>query len=266
MKVFDIIKESSDPADKVNNTMSNFWKKNARLNQRTRANIEARWGGFSKVLTLLMIFGPALAFAANYEGLLYIAEMSDAEFEKFTGTPAREKNQWVSDSRDLITAQFINAYIMGGLLLVVKKLPGLSQLLTLLASLAGITLTKGRGGALVAGAVIFEQAAITAFMVWAASPLGSKWLAENVIVAAIVQKEGAGLVAIWDGLVKKFYEVSGMTPSKPDAVRQATNATSTLPDQTSMTPDELAAARTKWNSTTDLKPINSTPLDAPFRR
>ena len=265
MKVFDIIKESSNPTDTVTDKLSKFWKKNERLNQRTRLNIEKRWGPLRYLLTALKIAGPALVFAVNYQGLLSIAEMPDDEFEKFVGVPASEKNQWVSDSRDLITAQFVNAYIMGGLLMMVKYLPGVKQLLTLIASALGIALTKGKGGALVAGAVIFEQAAITAFMVWAASTEGSKWLANNVIVAAIVKTEGTALTSIWDGLVKKFYEVTNITPPKPDAIHQATDATSTGSKFPTMGAAEYSAAKDAWYKQSERPVPDVAPLGAPYK-
>jgi hypothetical protein len=212
-----------------------------------------------------MILGPALAFTANYEGLLLIAELPDDEFEKFVGVPASQKNQWVSDSRDLITAQFVNAYVMGGLLLVVKKLPGISHLLKLLASLAGVVLFKGKGGALVAGAVIFEQAAITLFMGWAASTEGSKWLANNVIIAALVKVEGAVLTTIWDTLVKKFYEVTGITPPKPDAIHQATDATKTGSTAPAMGAAEYSAAKDAWNKKSAFQATDVAPLNTPYK-
>jgi hypothetical protein len=118
---------------------------------------------------------------------------------------------------------------------------------------------------LVAGAVIFEQAAITAFMVWASSPLGSKWLSEHVVVAALVKIEGNVLTTIWDELVKKFYEVTGITPPKPDAIQQATNATATGSTLPVMTAAEYSAAKDKWSKASDLgAPPKMDPLGSPY--
>ena len=102
-------------------------------------------------------------------------------------------------------------------------------------------------------------------MGWAASTEGSKWLSEHVVVAALVKLEGNVLTSIWDALVKKFYEVTGITPPKPNAIQQATNATATGSTLPVMGAAEYSAAKDKWSKESGLgAPPKMDPLGSPY--
>jgi hypothetical protein len=246
MRILDIISETSvvgngvlhaeagpPPRGTTTPATEKWYEINQKANAKAYENIQARWtGGLYRTLQVLGWLGPCIWFTASYWALDDIAGLSDEEFTKFTGVPASNKNKWVADSRSMLLGTFTAQYLAAGVYYLGKNILRVTGIIQLICGAVGIVVTKGRGGALIFGAQVVEQAALIAFVNWLGTPDGQKWMQQNLLVAGILKVTGAGLGTIWDVVYNKFFEYSGITKPAPSNVDKAVDAVSQLPKGT----------------------------------
>lgn len=239
MKILDIINESMTWSDAVP-SVDKWMKRNARKAAAYEKIIMEKWG--YKVRGLLILTGitvPCLQFAGRVMALEEIAGLPDAEFTQVTGEPAEGKSIWVEKSRNMMWGLFTVQILLPVIYTWVKRLPGISQILAIMAGSAGVLFSR-RGQAFVIGTRLVEQSAMVALMTWLGTKEGAEWLA-NSFFGPLLMPTGALGTTAWDFISTKFFAVTGITPPEKSNVAKEIEKNSN-PKFPRATSDQLKAS------------------------